>query len=215
MPAFFQKGPKTLISKTVSNTALHWGGVGNGSDYSGLLFWRQQYRCVLAASKWNLDTVRFSFSQSAAVYGNTYGSGEAKTFAPVNALQRDATIQAMKKWSEVSNLNIELSSSPDAELRVAVSSSPATAWAYLPSSSDMAGTSGSGRDTSLRQIWVTTPISPSCMRSVTRSACGIRMKRLRFPGTAKSQVVSKMRCVLAALAHCMGRERVGQLAMHR
>lgn len=94
---------------------------------------------LLASYKWDVATVRYSFTQSSAVYGNNYGSGEAKTFAAVNSAQREATVEAMKMWSEISNLKIELSTSPDAELRVAVSSNPATAWAYLPSTADMGG----------------------------------------------------------------------------
>jgi hypothetical protein len=43
MPTKLQKGPQNSLSTTVSNKALLWGGVGNGSDYSGLFFWWQQY----------------------------------------------------------------------------------------------------------------------------------------------------------------------------
>lgn len=95
---------------------------------------------LLTSRKWADGEIRFGFSQSASIYGANYANGEpTKGFAPLSAPQQLAVREAMKLWDELIGLRITESSANVAEIRLATSSAPSTAWAYLPSSASFGG----------------------------------------------------------------------------
>lgn len=95
---------------------------------------------LLAVRKWAGDGVSFGFSTAAGSYGAGYGRGEAgKGFAALNASQQAAAHDAIKLWNELVALDITPAAGGDADIRLAVSSMPSTAWAYTPSSTAQGG----------------------------------------------------------------------------
>lgn len=95
---------------------------------------------LLDLSKWSSPEITFGFTSSSSVYGSNYGMGEAKKgYQPLTGAQASAAEKAMAKWGELIDLKITKASGADADIRVASSSAPTTAWAYGPGSSDEAG----------------------------------------------------------------------------
>ncbi|HEY8359597.1 MAG TPA: DUF4214 domain-containing protein [Ramlibacter sp.] len=95
---------------------------------------------LLTANKWAGTTIHYAFPTSAGSYGATYGRGEATTgFRPLTAQQQDAAEAAFAAWSSVANIDFVQSNSADAEIRLANSSMPKTAWAYSPSEAAFGG----------------------------------------------------------------------------
>jgi serralysin len=94
---------------------------------------------LFGARGWASDTVTFGFAASRADYAGTYGQGEpGKGFAALSAAQKAATVKAMTLWNELVPLEI-VQAGAGADIRIAVSSAPATAWAYGPGMSGEAG----------------------------------------------------------------------------
>jgi serralysin len=95
---------------------------------------------VLASRQWDGEKITFGFASSSTIYSASYGRGEAgKGFAALNASQKAAAQDAMKLWGELVAIDLVAASAAEADIRLAVSSMPATAWAYTPSSSVLGG----------------------------------------------------------------------------
>jgi serralysin len=89
---------------------------------------------LLTPTKWAGATISYAFSSTSSVYGSNYGLGEtSKGFAALNAKQQAAAKDAFKAWSEVASVTFVQTNAADAEIRLASSSAPNTAWAYTPS----------------------------------------------------------------------------------
>src|SRR5262245_23521429 len=92
---------------------------------------------VLYGTKWAVTTLTFSFPSSASFYGSGYGSGEPGTnFEALNSVQMDATRAILAEYSAIANLTfqeITETSTQHADIRLAESDKPSTAWAYYPS----------------------------------------------------------------------------------
>lgn len=102
---------------------------------------------LLGEWKWAIKDFTFSFPTSASFYGAGYGNSEPlKGFAVLNAAQQAATRAALDQFSSVANVSfteITESATKHADLRLASSDAPSTAWAYFPSTAGKAATRGS------------------------------------------------------------------------
>lgn len=95
---------------------------------------------LLATARWGDGAVTFGFTSSSTQYASAYGIGEAaKGYQPLSAPQMSAVRDALTSWGELINLKIVETTGADADLRIASSSAPTTAWAYTPGSSAEAG----------------------------------------------------------------------------
>ena len=96
---------------------------------------------LLSPYRWSGGSVTFGFTTSASQYGANYGSGEpSKGYQPLTAVQMTAARDAFAGWAELINLKMtETSAAATADIRLASSSSPATAWGYWPGTSGQAG----------------------------------------------------------------------------
>ncbi|WP_018096538.1 M10 family metallopeptidase C-terminal domain-containing protein [Sinorhizobium meliloti] len=98
---------------------------------------------LLGDWKWAIKDFTFSFPTSASFYGSGYGNGEPlKGFAVLNAAQQAATRAALDQFSSVANVTfteVRESATKHADLRLASSDAPSTAWAYFPSTAAEGG----------------------------------------------------------------------------
>jgi serralysin len=98
---------------------------------------------LLGDWKWAIKDFTFSFPTSASFYGSGYGNGEPlKGFAVLNAAQQAATRAAFDQFSSVANVTfteVTESATKHADLRLASSDAPSTAWAYFPSTAAEGG----------------------------------------------------------------------------
>lgn len=95
---------------------------------------------LITSARWAAGTVTFGFTTSASQYEAGYGSGEtAKGFQALSANQMAAVRDALSSWAELSNLKIAETAGANADIRIAASSLPSTAWAYTPDSSAEGG----------------------------------------------------------------------------
>lgn len=95
---------------------------------------------LMTSARWAGGSITFGFTTSASQYGASYGYGETtKGFQALTNTQMAATRDAMSSWAELINLKITETSGAKADLKIASSSVPATAWAYTPGSSAEAG----------------------------------------------------------------------------
>lgn len=98
---------------------------------------------LLGGWKWAIKDFTFSFPTSASFYGSGYGNGEPlKGFAVLNAAQQAATRAALDQFSSVANVTfteVTESATKHADLRLASSDAPSTAWAYFPSTAAEGG----------------------------------------------------------------------------
>ncbi|WP_324764828.1 M10 family metallopeptidase C-terminal domain-containing protein (plasmid) [Sinorhizobium meliloti] len=98
---------------------------------------------LLGDWKWAIKDFTFSFPTSASFYGSGYGNGEPlKGFAVLNAAQQAATRAALDQFSSVANVTfteVTESTTKHADLRLASSDAPSTAWAYFPSTAAEGG----------------------------------------------------------------------------
>ncbi|MFC0805128.1 M10 family metallopeptidase [Ensifer sp. P24N7] len=98
---------------------------------------------LLGDWKWSIKDFTFSFPTSASFYGSGYGNGEPlKGFAVLNAAQQAATRAAFDQFSSVVNVTfteVTESATKHANLRLASSDAPSTAWAYFPSTAAEGG----------------------------------------------------------------------------
>ena len=95
---------------------------------------------VIYGERWQDPEISFSFPASGAVYGG-YSSGEVATFSGTNTAQRDAALAAFEMLESYTQLRFnELSGNAgSAQIRIAESQMPGTAWAYFPGSGPQAG----------------------------------------------------------------------------
>jgi serralysin len=98
---------------------------------------------LLGDWKWAIKDFTFSFPTSASFYGSGYGNGEPLNgFAVLNAAQQAATRAALDQFSSVANVTfteVTESATKHADLRLASSDAPSTAWAYFPSTAAEGG----------------------------------------------------------------------------
>ena len=91
---------------------------------------------VLGDLKWAVSEFTFSFPASGSYYGSGYGGGEpTDNFGVLNATQQAASRAVFHGFASVANLTfneITETSTQHADLRLAMSDTPNTAWAYLP-----------------------------------------------------------------------------------
>jgi len=98
---------------------------------------------VLSGTKWAVTSFTFSFPSSASYYGSGYGSGEPLTnFEALNSVQMDATRAVLAEYSAVANVTfqeITETATQHADIRLAESDKPSTAWAYYPTTAAPGG----------------------------------------------------------------------------
>jgi serralysin len=91
---------------------------------------------VLSGTKWAVTSFTFSFPSSASFYGSGYGSGEPLTnFEALNAVQMNAVRAILADYAAVANVTfqeITETATQHADIRLAESDKPGTAWAYYP-----------------------------------------------------------------------------------
>lgn len=94
---------------------------------------------LMTSTRW-AGNVTFGFTTSASQYSASYGSGETtKGFQALSSTQMTATRDALSSWAELTNLKITETSGSAADLKIAASSLPATAWAYTPNNAAEGG----------------------------------------------------------------------------
>lgn len=98
---------------------------------------------LLGDWKWAIKDFTFSFPASASFYGSGYGNGETSNgFAVLNAAQQATAGAAFDQISSVANVTfteITENLNTHADLRLASSDAPSTAWAYSPSTAAEGG----------------------------------------------------------------------------
>ncbi|WP_230531559.1 M10 family metallopeptidase [Microvirga roseola] len=100
---------------------------------------------LLSGLGWDVLDITYSFPTDTASYGDGYGNGElSANFQPLSADQADAARRAFGMISSVTNLTfteIEEVGEVHADLRLASSDAPASAWTYLPEARQEGGDS--------------------------------------------------------------------------
>lgn len=95
---------------------------------------------LLNRKAWAESSITFGFTTSADQYSSVYGVGEAaKGYQALNPSQIAAAKAAMSLWGDLINVEFTEASGSLADIRIASSSAPKTAWAYAPGSSAEAG----------------------------------------------------------------------------
>jgi serralysin len=108
---------------------------------------------LLGGTKWTGGQITFGFSESALIYTSRYGNNEPSSgFSALTNAQKAAARLAMSLWDELIALDLVETSGANATIRLAASSAPSTAWAYLPSSWQEGGDIWFGRSN-----WFDTP----------------------------------------------------------
>jgi serralysin len=98
---------------------------------------------VLYGTKWAVTSLTFSFPSSASFYGSGYGSGEpTSNFEALNSTQMNAVRAILADYSAIANITfneITETSTQHADIRLAESDKPGTAWAYYPTTAAEGG----------------------------------------------------------------------------
>ena len=95
---------------------------------------------LLNRTAWASESITFGFTTSSTQYSSIYGQGEtSKGYQALSGTQVNAVKEAISSWAELINLKIVETSGTDADIRIAASSAPRTAWAYSPGTSAEAG----------------------------------------------------------------------------
>ena len=97
---------------------------------------------LLGDYKWATTTLTYSFPTSASFYGSPYGNGETGSFGVLNTAQQNAAKAALAAYAAVANITftqVTESSSKHADIRMAASDRPSTAWAYFPTTAAEGG----------------------------------------------------------------------------
>jgi serralysin len=91
---------------------------------------------ILSGVEWATQSFSFSFPSSGSYYGASYGDGEPlNNFGALSAVQKAVVRTVLSTYSSVANLQfteVAETSTQHADLRLALSDSPSTAWAYYP-----------------------------------------------------------------------------------
>ncbi|EIM24711.1 M10 family metallopeptidase C-terminal domain-containing protein [Microvirga lotononidis] len=98
---------------------------------------------VLSGERWNSLNLTYSFPPSSANYGDPYGNGETENnFQPLSPLQSATVRKVFAMISDVTDLSfveIQETSTRRADLRLARSDEPDTAWTYPVTKAQEAG----------------------------------------------------------------------------
>ncbi len=98
---------------------------------------------LVGDAKWATSNLTYSFPTSGGVYGSAYGDGEhTNNFGVLSANQQAAARAAFTQYSSVANLTFTELSGPTAagaDLRLGLTDTVDTAWAYFPSTSPEGG----------------------------------------------------------------------------
>jgi VCBS repeat-containing protein len=95
---------------------------------------------ILAGVKWGVTSLTFSFPTNSSYYEYTGESGN--NFKAFTSVQQSAIREVLQSYASVANLTfteITETSTQHATLRYAESDSPATAWAYYPTTAAQGG----------------------------------------------------------------------------
>jgi Ca2+-binding RTX toxin-like protein len=123
--------PAAASGETGTPTPAYANAVGIGATGD------QNVDGLLSGYRWS-GTLTYTFPDSASDYPSGYGSGEptAAGFAQVSASQQTAVHNIMSQVENLTNLQIDYSTSNTADIRIAQSSEAnPTAYAYYPNSS--------------------------------------------------------------------------------
>lgn len=124
-------GPVSAGGTSVSSFHVSF----SGADQTNML-------ALVAGSKWNSNALTFSFPDQTSDYTGSpgsYGSGELTSgFAALNASQKFAARRAFDMVEEYTNLTITevTGNQGSADMRLAQSAVPSTAWAYYPANNE-------------------------------------------------------------------------------
>ena len=98
---------------------------------------------VLSGDKWAVSSLTFSFPTDPSYYGSNYGSGEPNNnFKAFTAVQQSAVRLVLQNYASVANVTfteVTETSTQHADLRLAESDTPGTAWAYYPTTAAIGG----------------------------------------------------------------------------
>jgi serralysin len=98
---------------------------------------------LLGSTKWAVSSLTFSFPAQGSYYGAGYFADEPYNgFSQLNSAQQAAALAAFAQYAAITNLTftqITETSGTHADLRMANSSKPPTAWAYTPATYAEAG----------------------------------------------------------------------------
>ena len=98
---------------------------------------------LLGDIRWASGDFTYSFPTQAAFYGSGYGFGETTSaFEALNSAQQASSVSAFATFASVANLNftqITETSTTHADIRLAMSDKPITAWAYFPTTAAEGG----------------------------------------------------------------------------
>ncbi len=113
---------------------------------------------ILSGDYWSATSVSFGFTTSSAQYdASDAPNGERGSFSQLSSGGKEIFRDALSQWDEVSGLTLTEAGSPaTADIRIAGSNAPTTAWAYYPSE----GWAGGG------DIWCNTNYIPAYKASV-------------------------------------------------
>jgi serralysin len=117
-------------------------GGRNGASRTVVASGNQLIDGVLTSLAWTYQNIFFSFPTSALQYQQQYGSNEPQSFQPLNAAMQNAARYSFNLLSQYvargfQELNVV--NAADAEIRIALSTSPGTALGYYPGDSNSAG----------------------------------------------------------------------------
>ncbi len=98
---------------------------------------------ILGDYRWASTGLTYSFPSDGAYFGNSYGASENVTnFGSLNTAQQATVCSALAMYASVANLRFtELTetATQHADLRFAMSDTPSTGWAYLPTTASEGG----------------------------------------------------------------------------
>jgi serralysin len=113
---------------------------------------------ILSGDYWNSASVSFGFTTSSSQYASSdTPNGERPTFTQLSEGGKAIFRDAISQWDDVSGLTLTEASAPGgANIRVAGSNAPSTAWAYYPNE----GWGGGG------DVWANTSYIPAYKAAV-------------------------------------------------
>ena len=129
------------------------GDLGNEAGSSGITGFQTQFKdhhqanmlALIGSSKWSETSLTYSFPDATLDYTgapSSYGSGELTAgFAQLAANQQEAANRAFDMISAYTGMTFAEVTGPQgtADIRLATSNVPTTAWAYYPSSNSVGG----------------------------------------------------------------------------
>ena len=135
---------------------------------------------MLGDYKWATSTLTYSFPTSGSFYGSPYGNGETGSFGVLNSAQQTAAKAALAGFAAVANISftpITETSSQHADIRMAASDRPSTAWAYFPTTAAEGGDAWFNKSSG----YYSNPVKGSGSNTRTRTACPSSATRWNTP----------------------------------